>query len=41
MFHDFAYRLQESVPNKSASKKKSDLSWIDRLEEIDAVLDDF
>ena len=25
----------------SAAKKKSDLGWIDRLEEIDAALDDF
>jgi len=25
----------------SATKKKSDLGWIDRLEEIDAALDDF
>ena len=24
-----------------ATKKKSDLGWIDRLEEIDAALDDF
>ena len=24
-----------------AAKKKSDLGWIDRLEEIDAALDDF
>ena len=24
-----------------ATKKKSDLGWIDQLEEIDAVLDDF
>ena len=26
---------------RSAAKKKSDLGWIDRLEEIDAALDDF
>ena len=26
---------------RSATKKKSDLGWIDRLEEIDAALDDF
>ena len=26
---------------RPSSKKKSDLSWIDRLEEIDAALDDF
>lgn len=24
-----------------AAKKKSDLGWIDRLEEVDAALDDF
>ena len=26
---------------RSATKKKSDMGWIDRLEEIDAALDDF
>ena len=26
---------------RPATKKKSDLGWIDRLEEIDAALDDF
>ena len=26
---------------RSAAKKKSDLGWIDQLEEIDAALDDF
>ena len=26
---------------RSATKKKSDLGWIDQLEEIDAALDDF
>lgn len=26
---------------RQATKKKSDLGWIDRLEEIDAALDDF
>lgn len=26
---------------RSAAKKKSDLGWIDRMEEIDAALDDF
>ena len=26
---------------RSAAKKKSDLGWIDRMEEIDAAFDDF
>lgn len=30
-----------SDTKRSISKKKSDLEWIDRLEEIDAALDDF
>ena len=30
-----------SDKKRPATKKKSDLGWIDRLEEIDAALDDF
>ena len=36
-------RFEVAVGDKKrpATKKKSDLGWIDRIEEIDAALDDF
>ena len=36
-----AFEVTSSNRKKAASKKKDDLSWVDRLEEMDAVLDDF
>ena len=43
MFGTEEKRFEVVCGNKKspATKKKSDLGWIDRLEEIDAALDDF
>ena len=35
------FEVVGGVKKRPASEKKSDRSWIDRLEEIDAALDDF
>ena len=43
LFRTEEKRFEVVVDDKKrpTTKKKSDLSWIDRLEEIDAALDDF
>ena len=35
------FEVVGSDKKRPATKKKSDLGWIDRLEEVDAALDDF